>query len=128
MTDPPSLHAEVDARGCIGWGSGARLFSCSPAAARALPVADVQVDWSSSLERAYQWQQDTAESRLDSRRLPERQGLAGQDIRGQVVEDELNLVFDQLPDWFDSRQFDWSGNTNYTAMNREVWPHTPSIF
>lgn len=117
---------------CIGWGSSARLFSCRSAAAHALPAADVQVDWSSSLtgiERGYQWQQDSPESRriLEGRVLLERQRLARQDIRAQVVEEELNLVFDQLPDWFDSRQFDWTGNTNYTAMNREVRAEAPSI-
>jgi hypothetical protein len=48
-------------------------------------------------------------------------------MSGALTEEALNVAFDQLPTWFDTRRFDWSGNTNYTAVNKRVRPHIGNI-
>jgi len=53
--------------------------------------------------------------KLDRRRLEGFQEVAQDDD-----EDLLEVTFDQLPSGHNKREFDWSGQTNYTHIHRQV--------
>eukprot|EP00884_Botryococcus_braunii_P005634 jgi/Botrbrau1/15071/Bobra.0286s0004.2 len=134
MANFPSWEKRVSAAWqpvCLSWGTARTktILSCS---ANAPNVADnvVQVDWT-SIARSIQKIHQAHEMNQTSKKAADIQKQQGMGRRIEVLEvvneEELNAVFDQLPDWFDDRHFDWSGKTNYTAINRELRSTLPRV-